>query len=189
ESACRTHGEVHGECMEAQLRYLHYAFQAKPANKRTPMHNNVFTIGHSTRTLDVFIALLREHDIHILVDVRAYPGSRRHPHFNKDSLQRTIPQAGMRYEHVLALGGRRRKSKDAAPSPNIYWEHAAFRAYADYALGDEFHEGLSQLEAAARETTCAIMCSEAVWWRCHRRIITDYLLADGIPVVHIMSEG
>lgn len=153
------------------------------------MHNPVFTIGHSTRDLETFIALLDEHSVDILVDVRAFPGSRRYPHFNKDNLLQTIPKAGIRYEHVLALGGRRKKIKGDAPSLNIYWEHPAFRSYADYALGDEFRTGLAQLEQAALEATCAIMCSEAVWWRCHRRIITDYLLADGIPVFHIMAEG
>jgi uncharacterized protein (DUF488 family) len=153
------------------------------------MHNDVYTIGHSTLSLDAFVALLREQGVDTLVDVRAFPGSRRYPHFNKDNLRVTIPQAGIRYEHLLALGGRRKKPKTDIPSPNIYWEHQAFRNYADYALSDDFQDGLQQLEHEALESTCAIMCAEAVWWRCHRRIITDYLLADDIAVFHIMGAG
>ena len=152
------------------------------------MSNNIYTIGHSTLDIEVFIAMLSEHDIEVLVDVRAFPGSRRYPHFNKENLQVVIPEAGIRYEHMRKLGGRRTASKTDVPSPNVFWEHKAFRNYADYALGEEFHEGLQQLEQVAAQALCAIMCSEAVWWRCHRRIITDYLLADGFRVFHIMGK-
>ena len=157
--------------------------------RRLDMDKSVYTIGHSTLTLEAFTELLVEQGIDILVDVRGYPGSRRYPHFNRENLQVTMPKAGIVYEHVPRLGGRRRKALDDAVSPNPYWENVAFRNYADYALGDEFHEGLAQLEEAATKATCAIMCAEAVWWRCHRRIITDYLLADGICVLHILGPG
>lgn len=153
------------------------------------MQRNVYTIGHSTLSLDAFIALLKEQEIDVLVDVRAFPGSRRYPHFNKESLQAALPAADMRYEHTRALGGRRGKAASAEPSPNIFWENSSFRNYADYALTDEFRDALIWLEQTAAEATCAIMCSEAVWWRCHRRIITDYLLADGISVLHITGKG
>jgi uncharacterized protein (DUF488 family) len=153
------------------------------------MQQNVYTIGHSTLSFDAFAALITEHKIEVLVDVRAFPGSRRYPHFNKENLQAALPQAGIRYEHMLALGGRRRKAKADEPSANIFWQNVSFRNYADYALGGEFRDALQQLEREAAHATCAIMCSEAVWWRCHRRIITDYLLADGIPVLHIVGTG
>ena len=152
------------------------------------MQHCIYTIGHSTLSLETFMGLLKEQSIDMLVDVRAFPGSRRYPHFNKENLQVVLPQADIRYEHILALGGRRKKAKQDAPSPNSYWDNVSFRNYADYALGDEFHVGLHQLEQIATVATCAIMCSEAVWWRCHRRIITDYLLADGIAVFHIMGK-
>ena len=125
----------------------------------------------------------------MLVDVRSFPGSRRYPHFNTENLQVALPQADIQYTHLPKLGGRRSKHKDDVPSPNTYWKHIAFRNYGDYALGDEFHDGLQELEQAARALTCAIMCAEALWWQCHRRIITDYLLADGIAVFHIMGRG
>ncbi len=150
---------------------------------------SVFTIGHSTLSLEAFIGLLEEHSIDTLVDVRAFPGSRRFPHFNKENLQAALPAAGMQYKHILALGGRRKKAKAEIPSLNVYWQQVAFRNYADYALSDESRVGLNELEEVASKSTCAIMCSEAVWWRCHRRIITDYLLADGISVFHILGKG
>jgi uncharacterized protein (DUF488 family) len=153
------------------------------------MQKNIYTIGHSTLSLEDFIALLKEQGIDMLVDVRSFPGSRRYPHFNKDNLQVAMRAAGIRYEHMLALGGRRKKSAGDEASPNTYWEVSAFRNYADYALSAEFRNGLLQLEQAAHKNTCAIMCAEAVWWRCHRRIITDYLLADDVPVFHILGKG
>jgi uncharacterized protein (DUF488 family) len=153
------------------------------------MQKNIYTIGHSTHSLEDFIALLKEQDIDMLVDVRSFPGSRRYPHFNKENLLVAMPAAGIRYEHMLVLGGRRKKSAEVESSPNTYWQVSAFRNYADHALSEEFRDGLRQLEQAALENTCAIMCAEAVWWRCHRRIITDYLLAEHIPVFHILGKG
>lgn len=148
---------------------------------------NIFTIGHSTRTLAEFVALLRQVDVNLLVDVRSLPRSRTTPQFNGDTLPQTLAANGIGYRHLRALGGRRHHSKCAPPSLNVYWRVAAFRNYADYAGTEEFGAALNELSALARNNCCAIMCAEAVWWRCHRRIITDYLLAQGWRVEHIMG--
>jgi uncharacterized protein (DUF488 family) len=148
----------------------------------------VFTIGHSTRPIEEFIALLREAGIALLVDVRAIPGSRHNPQFGGETLRASLGASGIAYRHMPELGGRR-SSRGGAPSPNGLWTNAAFRAYADYALTAPFRAGLAQLLALARAQRCAIMCAEAVWWRCHRRIIADYLLAAGEGVLHIMAPG
>ena len=153
------------------------------------MSDIIFTIGHSTRTLAEFVALLRECDITLLVDVRSIPRSRMTPQFNLDTLPEALAAEGIGYQHLRALGGRRHHRKDAPPSLNMYWRVAAFRNYADYAQTGEFHAGLDALHALARDDRCAIMCAEAVWWRCHRRIITDYLVAGGVRVEHIMGPG
>jgi len=149
----------------------------------------IFTIGHSTRTLTEFEALLRQVAVVILVDVRSIPRSRMTPQFNKDTLPGTLAAVGIAYRHMPALGGRRHHRKGAPPSPNTYWRVAAFRDYADYAETEAFRTGLDALRELARDQRCAIMCAEAVWWRCHRRIITDYLLAGGTRVEHIMGLG
>ena len=149
----------------------------------------IFTIGHSTRTLAEFVALLRQADVTLLGDVRSIPRSRATPQFNQDTLPGFLAAEGIGYRHLLALGGRRHHRKDAPPSLNTYWRVAAFRDYADYAETDGFRAGLDALQALARDDRCAIMCAEAVWWRCHRRIITDYLLARGTRVEHIIGPG
>lgn len=149
----------------------------------------IFTIGHSTRTIAEFIALLRQVNVDLLVDVRSIPRSRAMPQFNIDTLPDALAAAGIGYRHLSALGGRRHHPKGAPPSTNTFWREIAFRNYADYAETPVFHAGLDELIALARAHRCAIMCAEAVWWRCHRRIITDYLLAAGIPVEHIMGAG
>jgi uncharacterized protein (DUF488 family) len=149
----------------------------------------IFTIGHSTRTKDEFIALLREFEIELIADVRSIPRSRTNPQFNTDILARTLAEAGIGYRHLKALGGRRHRGRDAAPSPNPFWRNDSFRNYADYAATDAFKTGLDELRTIARDSRCAIMCAEAVWWRCHRRIIADYLLSEGVRVVHIMGPG
>lgn len=154
-----------------------------------PVSGPIFTIGHSTRTLAEFVALLRQVDVTQLVDVRSIPRSRAMPQFNGDSLPVPLAAAGIGYRHLPALGGRRHHRKGDPPSANTYWRVAAFRSYADYAETDEFDDGLKVLRQLARGERCAIMCAEAVWWRCHRRIITDYLLADGVCVEHIMGPG
>jgi len=148
----------------------------------------VFTVGHSTRTIAEFIALLRSARVERAVDVRSMARSRAYPQFNTEALRASLAAAGMHYVHLPALGGRRGRSS-SGPSPNALWRNAAFRNYADYAAGDEFRAGLAELQALAERDCCAIMCAEAVWWRCHRRIIADYLLAEGIAVAHIMGPG
>src|SRR5665213_1597624 len=149
----------------------------------------IFTIGHSTRTLTEFEALLRQVAVVTLVDVRSIPRSRMTPQFNKDTLPAALAAVGIAYQHMPALGGRRHHRKSAPPSLNTYWRVAAFRDYADYAETEGFRTGLDAVRELARDQRCAIMCAEAVWWRCHRRIITDYLLAGGTRVEHIMSLG
>jgi uncharacterized protein (DUF488 family) len=154
-----------------------------------PDGDTIFTIGHSTRTLAEFVSLLRESAVTLVVDVRSTPRSRTTPQFNGDTLPVSLAAEGIGYRHLAALGGRRQHRKGAPPSPNTYWRVAAFRNYADYAETDEFRGGLAELREVATSDRCAIMCAEAVWWRCHRRIITDYLLAGGTQVEHIMGPG
>ena len=149
----------------------------------------VFTIGHSSRTLAEFIGLLREAAVERVVDVRSIPRSRTNPQFNTEALRESLAAAGIGYVHLSALGGRRGRRRDAAPSPNQLWRNEAFRNYADYAMTAAFRAGLEELKDVASRERCAIMCAEAVWWRCHRRIISDYLLADGLAVAHVMGPG
>ncbi len=149
----------------------------------------IFTVGHSTRAIAEFITLLQQAAVDLLIDVRSIPRSRTNPQFNIDTLPDSLAAAGIGYQHLAALGGRRHRPAHSPPSPNTLWQNVAFRNYADYAGGDTFRAGLGELQALARAQRCAIMCAEAVWWRCHRRIIADYLLARGTPVMHIMGEG
>jgi uncharacterized protein (DUF488 family) len=148
----------------------------------------VFTVGHSTRSIDDLIAILDEAGIRRVVDVRAIPASRRHPQFNRASLAVTLPDAGIDYVHMPALGGRRGRSAHG-PSRNDLWQIEAFRNYADYAETAEFRAALDALEASARERPTAFMCAEAVWWRCHRRLIADYMLERGWTVTHLLAQG
>ena len=153
------------------------------------MNRTIFTIGHSTRTIEEFVALLRQVEVDMLVDVRSIPGSRAMPQFNIETLPDSLAAEDIGYQHLGTLGGRRHHKKGAPPSTNTLWRVPAFRNYADYAETDAFRAGLDELLTLAREHRCAIMCAEAVWWRCHRRIISDFLLARGIPVDHIMGLG
>jgi uncharacterized protein (DUF488 family) len=146
-----------------------------------------FTIGHSTRAIEEFIGLLQGSDVQVVVDVRTIPRSRRNPQFNKDSLPQTLQSFQIGYEHMLELGGRRGKQRFIEPSPNTFWTNESFRNYADYAMGEDFRAGLAKLRELGGQRRCAIMCAEAVWWRCHRRIITDYLLVTGESVLHILG--
>ncbi len=146
-----------------------------------------FTIGHSTRTLSELIDLLKDSEVELLVDVRSIPRSRTNPQFNRDTLPDSLAPAHIDYVHLAELGGRRSRRKDEGPSVNGYWTHPAFRNYADYAMTEAFQKGLAELRELGHRRRCAIMCSEAVWWRCHRRIITDYLLMRGETVCHIMG--
>ena len=148
-----------------------------------------FTIGHSNRSLEDFIALLRESEVRRVVDVRAFPRSRTHPAFNEDRLPMALAGHAIAYRHLAALGGRRRKSDTVPVDVTCFWTHPSFHNYADYALSAAFRAGLDELTAMGRRERCAVMCSEAVWWRCHRRIVTDYLLAHGETVFHILAPG
>jgi uncharacterized protein (DUF488 family) len=149
----------------------------------------VYTVGHSIRTVAEFGALLRSSAIEAVADVRSIPRSRTNPQFNFDVLPVSLAEFGIAYQHFPELGGRRHHPRGAPPSSNTFWRNASFRNYADYATTDTFRAGLSRLCELAAERRCAIMCAEALWWRCHRRIISDYLLAQGVPVVHIMGPG
>jgi uncharacterized protein (DUF488 family) len=146
--------------------------------------SRIWTIGHSTRPIQDFIAALQGHGIKLLVDVRSSPGSKRYPQFNKETLADSLGKAGIHYEHFPELGGRRRPKPD---SRNLAWRNASFRGYADYMETEEFCKGVQRLLGLASEAgLTAIMCAEAVWWRCHRALISDYLKARGIEVTHIM---
>ena len=146
-----------------------------------------FTIGHSTRTVEAFVHLLHAAGVTLVVDIRSIPHSRTNPQYNQDTLPATLAAFNIDYIHLPELGGLRHKSKTVAEGTNGFWENASFRNYADYALTPEFKDGLDKLIALGRKQRCAIMCSEAVWWRCHRRIVADYLLAHGEQVFHLMN--
>ncbi len=147
----------------------------------------IWTIGHSTREIDNFISALEENGIKLIVDVRKLPGSKRYPQFNKDALAQSLAEREIRYEHFPELGGRRKSKKD---SQNTAWRNASFRGYADYMETGEFRKGVERLVVLAKELgPGAIMCAEAVWWRCHRALISDYLKARGIEVMHIVDAN
>lgn len=146
----------------------------------------LWTIGHSTRTWHEFVSALTSFEIQVLADVRRFPGSRKYPHFNAGVLQQALPLAGIEYLPLPELGGRRAPQKD---SPNTAWRNDAFRGYADYMETDEFRDAIARLLETAAMKRTAIMCAEAVWWRCHRGLIADYLKARGFEVIHIMATG
>jgi uncharacterized protein (DUF488 family) len=147
-----------------------------------------YTIGHSTRSLADFIAALESVPIAAVADIRRFPRSRRHPHFNAENLAPALEARGISYRHFPALGGRRPARQDGKPSPNAFWREAAFRNFADYAATAEFHAAFDDLKALAASRATAILCAEAVWWRCHRRIVADYLIAAGFSVEHIFDR-
>jgi uncharacterized protein (DUF488 family) len=146
----------------------------------------VYTIGHSNRALGDFLDLVAAHDVRGLADVRAFPSSRRWPHFNREPLAEALAAAGVRYDWIPALGGRRHAGRP--DSPHIAWTVATFRHYADYAETAEFVQGLDQLLTAARDRRTAFMCAEALYWQCHRRLIADRLVVLGHRVLHIQSR-
>ncbi len=148
-----------------------------------------FTIGHSNRSLEAFVALLKEAEVELVADIRTVPRSRANPQFNTDTLGRDLGDHGIGYEHMASLGGLRAKAKSLAPEVNGLWENQSFHNYADYALSDAFQAGLRHLRDEGHRRRCALMCAEAVWWRCHRRIVADYLIAGGETVFHIMEHG
>lgn len=160
-----------------------------PGSAEALAGRTVFTIGHSTRATAGFIALLRQVEVDLVVDVRSIPRSRANPQFEGATLAASLTAAGVDYRWLPALGGRRHRGRDAPPSTNTFWRLPAFRDYADHAQTEPFRAGLDALVALADRRRCAIMCAEAVWWRCHRRIIADYLLVRGLRVEHIMGLG
>ena len=148
--------------------------------------NPIFTIGHSTRTIEEFLGLLEEHQIDTLVDIRRFPGSRRYPHFGTDELPKHLAENAIQYLHEEALGGRRKPRPD---SPNNVWRNAQFRAYADHMDEPEFRDALQRLIERAHEHRQVVMCAEAVPWRCHRQLLADALVACGVEVFHIIGPG
>lgn len=153
------------------------------------MTHPFFTIGHSNRSREEFAALLTAADIALVADIRKVPRSRANPQFNKDTLPDTLAASGISYEHVVALGGLRGKARTLPPDVNGFWTNQSFHNYADYALSEEFRAGFAHLRELGHKRRCALMCSEAVWWRCHRRIVADYLIARGETVFHIMGQA
>lgn len=144
----------------------------------------LWTVGHSTRELADFIALLKLNDIELIADVRSLPGSRKFPQFNSEELEPSLAEAGIAYQLIRELGGRRKADPD---SPHTVWRHKAFRGYADYMDTSGFQDGIEILIDLARGKRTAVMCAEAVWWRCHRSMISDYLKSKGVVVEHIMD--
>lgn len=146
----------------------------------------VYTIGHSTHTIEDFIKMLQSFEIKTLVDVRSFPSSRKFPHFNREKLSTSVKEVGIEYIHLLNLGGRRKVHKD---SKNTRWHNDSFKSYADYMETDEFEKAVIELMEIATKSKSAYMCAEAVWWRCHRSMISDYLKVKGWKVLHIMAVG
>ena len=147
----------------------------------------IWTVGHSTRKIDIFLSLLKENGITLVADVRMYPGSKRYPQFGREALAKSLGDAGIRYEHFPDLGGRRKAKPD---SKNTAWRNEMFRGYADYMETEDFRKGIERLvDLAGKAGPTAIMCAEAVWWRCHRSLISDYLKAHGVEVLHILDHN
>nr|WP_294899431.1 DUF488 domain-containing protein [uncultured Pedobacter sp.] len=145
----------------------------------------ICTIGHSTHSAEEFLSILKHYQIELLVDVRRFPGSRKFPWFNQDILKSYLATNGIDYVHIGKLGGRRKPNPD---SENINWRHPAFKAYADFMESEEFKIGVTELELLGAEKVTTIMCSEVLWWRCHRSMIADYLKSKGWKVMHILSK-
>ncbi len=150
------------------------------------MRSMMFSIGHSTRSIEEFRGLLVEHEVDAIADVRRVPASRRFPHFRSEDLAAALAIAGIRYTHIPELGGRRRPHPD---SVNTAWHNSAFQGYADYLATPEFARGLAALLDVAAGARVALVCAEAVWWRCHRRLVADVLVVRGFPVEHILGPG
>lgn len=149
-------------------------------------NKEIWTIGHSTHSLETFTTMLKSFRIEVVADIRSFPGSRRFPQFNKEALEITLPQNNLRYIHIKNLGGRRKVNPN---SKNTSWRHPSFRGYADFMETEVFKEGIIKLEQIASKERTAYMCSEAVWWRCHRSMVSDYLKVHGWKVMHIMGVG
>jgi uncharacterized protein (DUF488 family) len=153
------------------------------------MASQFFTIGHSTRPIGEFIDLLATSEVGLVVDVRTVPRSRTNPQYNRETLPELLSEFQIAYEHVAELGGLRARARDIAPDINAFWENQSFHNYADYAMSGGFRSGLTRLRELGHVRRCAVMCAEAVWWRCHRRIISDYLLVAGERVFHILGPN
>jgi len=145
---------------------------------------SVFTVGHSTRGGEEFVQILKAHGVEVLVDVRSFPGSRRYPQFNREQLSQSLAKAGIEYRHEPRLGGRKAPRAD---SHNTAWRNPQFRGYADHMETEVFRKGVEELLELARDARVVVMCAEAVWWRCHRSLLADYLKAAGHTVVHILD--
>lgn len=154
-----------------------------------PDQLQIFTIGHSSHPMDRFLDLLQQHGIEAVVDIRRFSGSRKHPHFSEASLAGTLPGHGIEYHWLEALGGRRHRKKTDPPSPNPGLRDQSFRNYADYMATDGFQRGVARLLAIAGNRRTAIMCAEGLYWQCHRRLVSDYLIANGVRVHHIFPNG
>ena len=148
-----------------------------------------FTIGHATRPISEFIDLLQAAEITLVADVRTVPRSRTNPQYNRDALPPSLAACSIGYEHIAALGGLRSRKREVSRELNEFWQNDSFHNYADYAMSEAFRVGLAHLRDLGRKRRCAIMCAETLWWRCHRRIITDYLLAADETVFHILGRG
>ena len=153
------------------------------------MAHRFFTIGHSTRSVSEFVDLLRPQEVKLVVDVRTIPRSRTNPQYNAVKLAKALSEFEIGYEHIAELGGLRGKKRDVPADLNAFWENQSFHNFADYAMSDEFRSGLARLRELGHGATSAITCAEAVWWRCHRRIITDYLITAGETVFHILGTN
>jgi uncharacterized protein (DUF488 family) len=153
------------------------------------MPNPFFTVGHSTRPIEEFVALLATAEVRLVVDVRTVPRSRTNPQFNRDGLPASLAAEGIAYEHLGVLGGLRGKQPGVNSNVNAFWTNASFHNYADYALSEEFRSGLQNLRMLGHATRSTVMCAESLWWRCHRRIIADHLIAAGEEVFHILGPG
>src|SRR5271155_5455497 len=153
------------------------------------MANPFFTIGHSTRPIEEFASLLAEAEVRLVVDVRTVPRSRFNPQFNRDALSASLTARGVAYEHLAALGGLRGTQRDVPPETNAFWKNASFHNYADYAMSEEFRSGLRTLRELGKTARSSVMCAETLWWRCHRRIIADHLIAAGEEVFHVLGPG
>ena len=153
--------------------------------KEPKMISRIWTVGHSTRKIDIFLSLLRENGIKLVADLRMFPGSKRYPQFGREALTKSLSEHGIRYKHFPELGGRRKPKPD---SQNTAWRNETFRGYADYMETEDFRNGIARLvDLAEKSGPTAVMCAEAVWWRCHRSLISDYLKAGGVEVIHILD--
>jgi uncharacterized protein (DUF488 family) len=153
------------------------------------MADPFFTVGHSTRPIEEFVALPKAAEVRLIVDVRTVPRSRTNPQFNRDALPASLAAHGIGYAHLSSLGGLRGAQRDVSPEANAFWENASFHNYAGYALGEEFRSGLRNLRELGHQARASVMCAESLWWRRHRRIIADYLIAAGEEVLHILGPG